>query len=53
MKHSDATSGIVAIIVGILVVSGAITQVTNSFFHWPLVLAGIAVGLLAVRSINR
>jgi hypothetical protein len=53
MSNSDATPGIVAIILGTLVASVAITQVTGSYMHWPFVLAGIAAGLLAVRSINR
>ena len=45
--------GIVSIIVGLLVACGIITLVTGTYVHWPLVLLGIGVGLLAVRSINR
>jgi len=46
-------SGIAFIVVKTLVVGEAMTIVTGTYWHWlPLVL-GIAVGLMAVASINR
>jgi hypothetical protein len=45
-------SGIAGIIAALLAVSAVITLVTGTYVHWPLVLLGIGVGLLAVRSIN-
>jgi hypothetical protein len=53
MSGSNATPGIVAIIAGILLVTGIMTLVTGSLFDWLFVLAGIAVGLMAFRSIGR
>jgi hypothetical protein len=46
-------SGIVAIIVGTIVVSEIITEVTGTTIHWLFVIPGILMGLLAVKSINR
>ena len=51
MRSSD--SGIGAIIAGTIDVSTIITAVTGEFVHWPLVLLGIATGLMAAKSINR
>ena len=53
MNPSNATPGIGAIVAGVLFVSAAISLVTGTHAHWPIVLAGIAVGLMAVRSIHR
>jgi hypothetical protein len=52
MGSSSSAAGIAMIVVGILVVSEIITQVTGSVIHWPFVLLGLAVGLLAARSIR-
>jgi len=46
-------AGIAALVAGLLVTCEAITIVTGSYSHWPLVLLGIVVGLMAVNSINR
>ena len=45
-------SGIALIIFVSLVAAAAITQVTGSVSHWPIVIAGILVGLLAARSVR-
>jgi hypothetical protein len=45
--------GIFGIIVGTLAVSAIITEVTGTYSHWPFVLLGLIVGLMAVKSINR
>ena len=50
MRSSD--SGIAAIVVGTIIVSAIITLVTEATWHWPIVLLGIVVGLMAVASIN-
>lgn len=46
-------SGIAAIVLACLGVSGVISTVTGAYVHWPFVLAGIVVGLWAVQFINR
>jgi hypothetical protein len=53
MRNGNADIGIVGIIAGFLIVSAIITEVTGSFMHWPFIVAGIIVGLAAVRAINR
>lgn len=52
-SNVPGASGIVFIVVGSLVVSVIITQVTGSYVHWLPVVLGLIVGLLTVRSINR
>jgi hypothetical protein len=46
-------SGIFGLIVAMLVACEAVTLVTDSYGHWLIVLLGIAVGLMAAKSINR
>lgn len=50
--NSPGPAGII-IVVACLGVSWVISFVTGSYAHWPFVLAGIVVGLLAVSSINK
>ena len=45
--------GIAGIIAATIAASMMITGVTGSCIHWPFVLLGIVVGLMAVDSINR
>lgn len=49
----SGSSGIFAVVVGTLAVSVIITKVTGSVAHWPFILAGIGVGLYAVKAMNR
>jgi len=51
--NSPGPAGTIVIVVACLGVSWAISFVTGSYAHWPFVLAGIVVGLLAVSSINK
>lgn len=44
--------GLVAIIVGVLVVSTLITLLLHCVAHWPPVILGIVVGIMAVKAIN-
>ena len=53
LQNSSGSAGVIAIVAACLVVSSVITFVTNTFGHWPFLLAGIGVGLLAVRAITR
>jgi len=46
-------TGIVVITAAILAVSVAITIVTDTYGHWPCVLLGIVVGLMAADSVDR
>jgi hypothetical protein len=48
----SSESGIAAIVAGTIIVSAVITIVTGGTLHWPFVLLGIVVGLMAVASIN-
>ena len=41
------------LIAAILVVSELMTQITGTYWHWLFALAGIIVGLMAVKSILR
>ena len=50
---TPGSAGIAVIIATCIAVSAIITVVTGSFVHWPFVIAGIAVGLWAVSSINK
>jgi hypothetical protein len=52
MGSSSSAAGIAMIVLGVLVVSEIITQVTGSVIHWPFVLLGIVVGLMAARSVR-
>ena len=52
MPSSSASPGIGAIIVGLIVTCAVISIVTGDFGHWLLVILGIIVGLMAVRSIG-
>ena len=52
LDSSPDSSGIIAIIVGVVVVSTIITLVTGSHFHWVPVAVSIVVGLWAVQAIN-
>lgn len=45
-------AGIVLIVVGLIAVSVLVSLVTGTHGHWPFVVLGIAVGLMAVKSIN-
>ena len=36
-----------------LLVAEVMTRVTGSYVHWPFIILGIIVGLMAVQSINR
>jgi hypothetical protein len=53
MGDSSSTLGIGLLILGLLVVSEIISLVTGMYAHWPFVILGIVVGLMAVSSINR
>jgi len=52
VSNSNQPSGIVGIIAATLSASVGITLVTGDVFHWPLVAAGLAMGLWVVRIIN-
>ena len=52
-KSPAGYSGIAAIVLACLGVSGVISTVTGAYVHWPFVLAGIVVGLWAVQFIHR
>ena len=55
MSSLDSTpdsSGIIAIIVGVVVVSTIITLVTGSHAHWVPVAVALVVGMMAVQVIN-
>jgi hypothetical protein len=45
-------SGISGIVVAVLMVSVVISEVTHTYSHWPFVILGLLVGLMAVKSIN-
>lgn len=44
-------SGLVAIAVGVIVVSMLMTLLVNSYLHWAPVILGLAVGLMAIKAI--
>ena len=52
LDSSPDSSGIIAIIVGVVVVSILITMLTGSHVHWLPVAVSIVVGLWAVQAIN-
>ncbi len=52
LDSSPDSSGIIAIIVGVVVVSTIITLLTNNLLHWLPVAVGLVVGLWAVQAIN-
>ena len=45
--------GIAWIVTATVIASVLMTEVMGIYSHWPFVLFGLAIGLLAVRSINR
>lgn len=51
--NSSGPAGTIIIVVACIVVSWVISFVTGSYAHWPFVLLGLIVGLLAVSSINK
>ena len=51
--NTPGTAGTTIIIGACLAVAAIITAVTESFVHWPFILAGIVVGCWAVASINK
>jgi len=53
MPDSSSTRGVRAIVIALIGVSIGITEVTGEYSHWPLVLLGIVVGLMAAKSIDR
>lgn len=48
IHSSPGFGGVVLLIVGMLVVCGFISQLTGSCAQWPIILLGIAVGLMGV-----
>ena len=50
---TPGSGGIAAIVAGTLIVGCLMSCVTGSYGHWPPLLLGIVVGLMAVASINR
>ncbi len=46
-------AGIAGIVSAVIGVAAVITFVTGSFIHWPFIAGGIALGLLAVHSVNK
>ena len=53
MSSPAGFSGIAGIVVGIIGVAIIMTFVLDSYVHWLPIIAGIVVGLMAVRSINQ
>jgi len=49
---NSGSSGLFGLVVGTLVVAVIISIVTGSHTHWPFVVGGIVVGLMATRSIR-
>ena len=49
---SSGGDGVATIVTGFIGASVIITLTTGSYFHWPFVVAGIFVGLMAARSIR-
>jgi hypothetical protein len=46
-------SGITWIVAAAIAVSTIVSFLSGTFSHWPIVIAGIAVGLWAARIISR
>ena len=53
MGDSNSTPGIGLLILGLLGASEIISLVTGMYSHWPFVILGIVVGLMAMSAINR
>jgi hypothetical protein len=53
MSSPTQPSGITWIVVATIIVSAIISLLFGTFSHWPLVIAGIVVGLWAATIINR
>lgn len=45
--------GVAGIVAGTIVVSVIMSAVTGVHTHWPFVLLGLVVGIMAAHSINR
>ena len=53
MPSSSADRGLTWIVMATIGVSAIISKVTGSYSHWPFVVLGLIVGLMAAQSINR
>jgi uncharacterized membrane protein YhhN len=53
MGSSSSDDGIWALVVSFIVASALISILTGDFGHWPFVIFGIVIGLMAVSAINR
>ena len=53
LESIPGSSGIAAIVISVLVVAIIITLITGYLAHWVPVAAGIAIGILAVKTINQ
>lgn len=49
----DVSAGVFGLVIAFLATAVIMTWVTESYAHWPFILAGILVGLWAVQSINK
>jgi len=52
MGNSSLASGIALLVFAMLVASEIITRVTGTYSHWPFVIAGIVMGLIAAKAIR-
>jgi hypothetical protein len=48
----SSNPGIAGLVFAFVAASALITVVTRSYVHWPFVLLGLVVGLMAVQIIN-
>jgi hypothetical protein len=53
LGKSSGSAGTVVIVVACVVVAGVISFITASYGHWPVIVVGIIVGLVAVSSIGK
>lgn len=53
LDSSSGSTGITIIVGGCIAVASVITLTTGCYTHWVPVIAGIVVGLWAVRSISK
>lgn len=51
-NSGPGAAGIYAIIAGVVVVSVIISEVAHIYSHWPFILLGVVIGLMAVNSIG-
>jgi len=49
----SGSSGLILIVTGVVLVAILITLITGYLAHWVPVAAGIAIGILAVKTINQ